>query len=108
MGPAFSSVVFGWLCVCVNDYQCLRNGLILETAQERLSLVLCATDQVQTLFKILSSRPSPELSQQLHFIFLGLNLFGTKLINVIQGVLIPFLHDVILTPLQAPSHHSLR
>lgn len=40
--------------------------------------------------------------------FFNLTLFGTKLINVIQGVLIPLLHDVIPVPLHAPSYHSLR
>jgi len=69
---AFSLVLAGFVCMC--DYHCLRNGLIMERTRERGGLVLlqCATVQPQALFKMLSSKAfSRSLTQQLLCFFLS-------------------------------------
>lgn len=73
---------------------CLRNEQVIETTQRGgLVLLLCATNQAQALFKMLSSKAfSRTLSQQLLSVFSV--LFSTKFLNIFQGPLIPLLHIV--------------
>lgn len=102
------SALLHWLALCVCEWLPLCQKWT-DTGDSSRKAWFGGTDQLQTLFKMLSSKAfSRTLSQQLHYVFFSLNLFGTKLINIFQGVFLPLLHNVILILLYAPSYHSLR
>ena len=66
------SALLCWLvlCACVNDYHCLRNGLIVETTQEVVGTVTLCHRPAASHVQMLSSKAfSRTLSQQLLSVF---------------------------------------
>lgn len=106
------SALLCWLvlCVCVNDYHCLKLTDNRDNSRKGWfgTVIVChrqATSPVQNVvFKGLFQNSEPATV----FCFFCLNLTGSKFINIFQGPLILILHIVstFLSLSQITSHRS--